>query len=72
MCLKKFAKFTGKPLYLSLCEFCEIFKSTFFTEYLWAIASEKSSLVNIIVDNKYVLGDWHQISPLVLSEFKMN
>ena len=22
------------------CEFCEIFKNTFFTEYLWSIASE--------------------------------
>ena len=49
--LKNLAKFTGKHLCQSLffkketlaqvffCEFCEIFKNTFFTEYLWATAS---------------------------------
>ena len=49
--LKNLAKFTGKHLCQSLflkketlaqvffCEFCEIFKNTFFTEYLLATAS---------------------------------
>ena len=48
---KNCAKFTGKHLYQSLflknetlaevffCEFCEIFKNTFFTEHLRATAS---------------------------------
>ena len=49
--LRNFAKITGKHLCQSLffkketlaqvfsCEFCEISKNTFFTEYLWATAS---------------------------------
>ena len=49
--LKNCAKFTGKHLYQSFflknetlaevffCEFCEIFKNTFFTEHLRATAS---------------------------------
>ena len=28
------------------CEFCEIFKNTFFTEYLWATASKNTKLSN--------------------------
>ena len=50
--LKDFAKFTGKHLHQNLffnkealaqvfsCEFCEVFKSIFFTEHLRTIASE--------------------------------
>ena len=56
--LKNFAIFTGKHLCQSLffkvikketlaqvvsCEFCKIFKNTFFTEHLWTTASERSS-----------------------------
>ena len=49
---KNFAQFTGKHLYQSLffnkeavaqvfsCEFCKIFKNTFFTEHPRATASE--------------------------------
>ena len=60
--LKNFAKFTGTHLCLSLflvkplkketlaqvfsCEFCEIFKSTFFTEHLRATASDDSQFTN--------------------------
>ena len=29
------------------CEFCEISKNTFFTEHLWAAASEKCSMKNL-------------------------
>ena len=43
---KYIAKFTGKHLCQSLmvfsCEFCEIFKNTFFTEHFRTTASEKS------------------------------
>ena len=54
--LVNFAKFTGKHLRQSLflikeetlaqafsCEFCEIYKNSFFTEHLWATASERTS-----------------------------
>ena len=53
--LRNFAKFTGKHLCQSLffkketlaqvlsCEFCEIFKSTFFTEHLWWLLLENLS-----------------------------
>ena len=54
--LENFAKFTGKHLYQSLfftdltrlfpCEFCETFKSTFFTEHLQATASAFTSKYN--------------------------
>ena len=49
--LKHFTKFTGKHLCQSLfikketlaqvfsCEFCEIYKNTFFTEQLWTTGS---------------------------------
>ena len=41
--LRNFAKFTGKQkqtlAQVFSCEFCEISKSTFFTEHLWATAS---------------------------------
>ena len=41
--LRNFAKFTGKHLaQVFFCEFCEISKNTFFTEHLWATASELS------------------------------
>ena len=33
------------------CEFCEIFKNTFFTEHLRATASERISLKNFIRKN---------------------
>ena len=40
-------------------EFCEIFKNTFFTEHLWTIASETSSVGKnsnfIILDQKAFL-----------------
>ena len=58
--LKNFAKFIGKQLWQSLlfnnfikkealaqafsCEFCEIFKNTFFTDHLWATASNNFKL----------------------------
>ena len=54
--LKNFAKLTGKHLFQGLflnkvtkketlaqafsCEFCEIFKNTFFTKQLWTTASD--------------------------------
>ena len=41
--LRNFTKFTGKHLLFS-CEFCEISKSTFVTEQLWATVS----LTNLI------------------------
>ena len=37
--LRNFAKFTGKEAQVFSCEFCEISKSTFFTEHVWATAS---------------------------------
>ena len=36
------------------CEFCEISKNTFFTEHLWATASEESDGSNIAVKAKAV------------------
>ena len=54
--LKDFANFTGKHLYRNLffnkkealaqvfsCEFCEVFKTIFFTEHLRTIASENKT-----------------------------
>ena len=35
--------FVGTPEQVFSCEFCEIFKNTFFTENVWATASQKSS-----------------------------
>ena len=64
--LENFAKFTGKHLYkhqacnfinketlaqMFSCEFCEIFKSTFFIEHLQTIASILWTLVGLF-ENK--------------------
>ena len=35
------------------CEFCEIFKNTFFTEHLWATASKK--VIVILVEKQEVV-----------------
>ena len=63
--LRNFAKIKGKHLCQSLffnkvkkqtlaqvlyCEFCEIFKNTFFTEYLWATAFRDLKLVLLKCD----------------------
>ena len=44
--LRNFTKFTGKHLLFS-CEFCEISKSTFVTEQLWATVS-LTNLIHLI------------------------
>ena len=63
--LKNFTKFTGKVpescnfikketlAQMFSCEFCEIFKNTFFTEHLWTTASE--CFMKLGKANDYVL-----------------
>ena len=77
--LKNFAKFTGKHLYQSLflkkvagsrpatCEFCEIFKDTFFTEHLWVNASTiftifrvGSTLPNVLMKIRSSASHWYR------------
>ena len=45
--LRNFAKFTE----VFSCEFCEISKNTFFTEHLWATASESCSVNRLNSEN---------------------
>ena len=37
------------------CEICEIFKNTFFTEYLWTTASENVSTYVLVLQPEYLL-----------------
>ena len=74
-----FAKFTGKHLCQSCkpqvfsCEFCEIFKNTFFTDHLRTIASAISYLlINFHVcptfKSHLVFFDWRIIRTFLFSE----
>ena len=50
--LKNFAKFTVKQMCQSLfffsCEFCEIFKNTFYIEHIWTNASDDHHQLTIL------------------------
>ena len=49
------------------CEFCEISKNTFFTEHLWATASE----ITLVEDNENIMSD-DKLVPEELNSFFQN
>ena len=61
--LRNFIKFTAKHLFS--CEFCKIFKNTFFTELLWTTASAENirkPLVFLMFSGVIERAQWHEMA----------
>ena len=43
-----------RPVQVFFCEFCEIFRNTYFEKYLWTAASENQDYSNKFTEERYI------------------